>query len=199
MLDLTLDKISDKTVENEEHPKRAAQDGRADTAAERRRRIVAWMRSHGAPIRGGELAKHLRVSRQCLVQDVAILRAGGEEIEATPRGYRLPKGTSRAHRAILACRHAPERTEEELQILVDHGVKMLDVIVEHPLYGELRGSLMIESRADVQDFLGRVRSSHASLLSSLTGGVHLHTVEASRPEMISRAKAALRARGFLLK
>jgi uncharacterized protein len=78
-------------------------------------------------------------------------------------------------------------------------VKILDVIVEHPIYGELRGSLMIESRADVQDFLRRVRSTHASLLSSLTAGVHLHTVEASRPEMISRARAQLRQKGFLLK
>jgi len=157
------------------------------------------MRAHRAPIRGDELARRFRVSRQCLVQDVAILRASGEEIEATPRGYRLPKVQNPAHRAILACRHAPERTEEELDILVDHGVKILDVIVEHPLYGELRGSLMIESRADVQDFLKHVKTSHASLLSSLTGGVHLHTVEASRPELIARAKAKLRARGFLLK
>jgi uncharacterized protein len=176
-----------------------SQAARPDSAERRRRRIVAWMRSHGGPIRGGELAKHLRVSRQCLVQDVAILRASGEEIEATPRGYRLPKEMGRRHRAILACRHAPERTEEELQILVDHGVKILDVIVEHPVYGELRGSLMLESRADVQDFLRQVVATHAAMLSSLTGGVHLHTVEASRPEMISRAKARLRARGFLLK
>jgi hypothetical protein len=172
---------------------------RPDSTERRRRRIVAWMRSHETPIRGGELAKHLRVSRQCLVQDVAILRASGEDIEATPRGYRLPKSMGRGHRAILACRHAPERTEEELQILVDHGVKILDVIVEHAVYGELRGSLMIESRADVQEFLGHVSASHASLLSSLTGGVYLHTIEATRPEMISRAKAQLRARGFLLK
>jgi transcriptional regulator of NAD metabolism len=172
---------------------------RPDSAELRRRRIVAWMRTHGGPIRGGELAKHFRVSRQSLVQDVAILRAGGEDIVATPRGYLLPESAGRGHRAILACRHAPERTEEELQILVDHGVKILDVIVEHPLYGELRGSLMIESRADLQDFLAHVSTSHALLLSSLTGGVHLHTIEASRPEMISRAKARLRARGFLLK
>ena len=173
---------------------------RADSAIDRRRRqIVQWMRAQRAPIRGSELAKHFRVSRQCLVQDVAILRASGEEIVATPRGYHLPKGSGQRHRAILACRHEPERTEEELQTLVDYGVKVLDVIVEHPLYGELRGSLMIESRADVQDFLAQVRTSKAALLSSLTDGVHLHTVEASRPEMISRAKARLRARGFLLK
>lgn len=170
-----------------------------DSADQRRRRIVAWMRGHGTPIRGGELAKRLRVSRQCLVQDVAILRARGEQILATPRGYRLPDEPNHAHREILACRHEPERTKEELEILVDHGVRVLDVIVEHPLYGELRGSLMIESRADVQDFLQQVKAVHASLLSSLTGGVHLHTVEASRPEMIARAKTRLRARGFLLK
>jgi len=173
--------------------------GKGDPAELRRRGILAWMRNHGEPIRGGELAKRFRVSRQCLVQDVAILRAGGEEIEATPRGYHLPAGVRQMHRAILACRHAPERTEEELNILVDHGVKVVDVIVEHPVYGELRGSLMIESRADVQDFLVQVRSSHASYLSSLTGGVHLHTVEASRAELILRAKAQLRTRGFLLK
>jgi transcriptional regulator of NAD metabolism len=145
---------------------------KADPAEQRRRGILAWMQSHQEPVCGGELAKRFRVSRQCLVQDVAILRASGEKIEATP---------------------------EELQILVDHGVKILDVIVEHPVYGELRGSLMLESRADVQDFLARVHSSHAALLSSLTRGVHLHTVEASRPELIARAKAQLRARGFLLK
>jgi len=168
-------------------------------AAKRRRGILAWLRRHGGPIRGGELAKRFAVSRQCLVQDVAILRAGGERIEATPRGYRVPEAAKRRPQAILACRHASERTKEELDILVDHGVKVLDVIVEHPVYGELRGSLMLESRADVQDFLSQVSSSRASLLSSLTGGVHLHTVEAARPELIARAKARLRARGILLK
>ncbi len=170
-----------------------------DSAQRRRHGILKWMHAHGGTIHGGELARRFRVSRQCLVQDVAILRAGGEEILATPRGYRLPEDSSHAHRAILACRHQPERTREELEILVDHGVKVLDVIVEHPLYGELRGSLMIESRADVQDFLKQVAASRASLLSSLTGGVHLHTVEASRPEMISRARAQLRQRGILLR
>jgi transcriptional regulator of NAD metabolism len=170
-----------------------------DSAEQRRRRIVESIETHRGPIQGAELAKRCHVSRQCLVQDVAILRASGVEILATPRGYQLPRGAEHAHRAILACRHAPERTEEELHILVDHGVKVLDVVVEHPLYGELRGSLMIESRADVRDFLERVRASHAMLLSELTDGVHLHTVEASRPEMIARARAQLRVRGILLK
>jgi uncharacterized protein len=179
--------------------KTTASTPRLEASEERRCRIVRWMRAHGGPIAGADMAKRLRVSRQCLVQDIAILRAGGEEILATPRGYRLPDEAGHSHRAVLACRHAPERTQEELHILVDHGVKVLDVIVEHPLYGDLRGSLMIESRADVQDFMKRVKAAHASLLSTLTGGIHLHTIEASRPEMISRARARLRERGFLLK
>jgi transcriptional regulator of NAD metabolism len=170
-----------------------------DAGDERRHRILAWMQRHRAPVRGSELASHFDVSRQCIVQDIAILRAGGTEILATPRGYRLPDALRLEHREILACDHPAERTEEELQILVDHGVKVLDVIVEHPLYGELRGSLMIESRADVQDFLQQMRARKASLLSSLTGGIHLHTVEAHRAEMIARAKTNLRERGFLLK
>ncbi len=169
-------------------------------AAERRRRLTAWMRTRTGPVHGDELARRFRVSRQCLVQDVAILRAAGVDIISTPQGYRLPQsGRSAPHRATLACRHSPAQTEEELNILVDHGLRVLDVVVEHALYGELRGSLMIESRADVQDFLRRWKTTRASLLSSLTNGVHLHTVEASSRERIARAKAALHARGMLLK
>jgi hypothetical protein len=156
------------------------------------------MRNRRAPVQGSDIAAHFRVSRQCVVQDIAILRASGTEIVATPQGYRLPENGSHNVRAILACRHAPERTEEELQILVDHGVHVLDVMVEHPLYGELRGSLMIRSRVDLQDFLDRVRQTKAMLLLSLTGGVHLHTVEAPREDLINRARATLRSRGFLL-
>ena len=173
---------------------------RMASGATRRRRIVQWMRGRNGPVPGTELARHFRVSRQCVVQDIAILRAERNDILSTPQGYRLPaKQVPDGHRVVIACQHGPERTEEELQVLVDNGVRVLDVIVEHALYGEMRGSLMIESRADVQDFLRRWRSTKASLLSSLTRGVHLHTVEASKPEMIARARAELQSRGILLK
>jgi len=158
------------------------------------------MRAQSGPVPGTELARHFRVSRQCVVQDIAILRAEGNDILSTPQGYRLPaKQAADTQRAVIACQHSPERTEEELQILVDNGVRILDVIVEHALYGEMRGSLMIESRADVQDFIRQWCGTKANLLSSLTHGVHLHTVEASKPGMIARAKAQLQSRGILLK
>jgi uncharacterized protein len=162
--------------------------------------MLEWMRERIGPVPGTELARHFRVSRQCVVQDIAILRAERNDILSTPQGYRMPaKPVREAHRAVIACQHGPERTEEELQVFVDNGVRVLDVIVEHALYGEMRGSLTIESRADVEDFLRRWRDTKASLLSSLTRGVHLHTVEASKPEMIARARMQLRSRGILLK
>jgi transcriptional regulator of NAD metabolism len=170
-----------------------------ESGAERRRRLTEWMRTQSGAVHGDDLARRFRVSRQCLVQDVAILRAAGVDIISTPQGYRLPRNAPSAHRATLACRHTPEQTEEELNILVDHGVRVLDVVVEHALYGELRGSLMIESRADVQDFLRRWQGAKASLLSTLTNGVHLHTVESNNKERIARAKAQLHQRGMLLK
>ena len=105
---------------------------RDQAGAKRRRRLMEWMRAQSKPVPGSALARHFHVSRQCLVQDVAILRAAGEEILSAPQGYRLPGAQTSEHRAILACKHVPERTEEELQVLVDHGVRVLDVVVEHP-------------------------------------------------------------------
>src|SRR5580704_17218392 len=91
--------------------------GGEESASRRRRQILEWMRANRSPVHGGDLARRFRVSRQSLVQDVAILRAGGQEILGTPRGYRLPDTVHHGHEAILACKHTPERTEEELNIL----------------------------------------------------------------------------------
>jgi len=170
----------------------------ADSSA-RRGKIENLLRTQKTPIQGSRLAELFNVSRQCIVQDLAILRAGGAQIEATPRGYIVSPRAQGAVRSVLACRHKPERTQEELEILVDNGCKVLDVIVEHPLYGELRGALMLSSRADVADFCNNWHNSRAQLLSSLTDGVHLHTIEATRRDRITRAKSQLRARGFLLR
>ena len=82
--------------------------------------------------------------------------------------------------------------------MVDHGLKVVDVIVEHPVYGELRGTLMLTSRADVREFAERVDSGEVALLSELSGGVHLHTVEAPSQDRLERARRALHQRGFLV-
>ncbi|HEU0167423.1 MAG TPA: transcription repressor NadR, partial [Chloroflexota bacterium] len=149
------------------------------------------------PVSGHELAEQLGVSRQIIVQDFAILRATGHNILSTPRGYILPAAPANV-RAVIASRHDRAHTAHELRLLVDHGIRVVDVIVEHPVYGELRGPLMIASREDVREFEERVLDGHVALLSELSDGLHLHTVEAPSEERLEKAREALRERGFLV-
>ena len=168
-------------------------------SGERRARIIALLQESERPVTGADLATRLGVSRQVIVQDIALLRAQGAGVVATPLGYMLAKRLApTALRAVLACRHTYETTEDELLTMVDLGLTVVDVVVEHPIYGEIRGLLALESRADVRRFLDRLRESQASLLSALTKGVHLHTVEARRPEALAQARAELSAKGYLL-
>lgn len=166
-------------------------------AASRRQAILDRLRSADRPVSASALAAGLNVSRQIIVGDIALLRAGGAEISATPRGYVLPRATDGITRTI-ACRHALAQTGQELDILVDNGCTVLDVIVEHPVYGQLTGQLQISSRYDVEQFLVRIRDSDAAPLSMLTGGLHLHTLCCPNEDAYTRACAALKAAGLLL-
>lgn len=166
-------------------------------AASRRQAILDRLRSADRPVSASALAAGLNVSRQIIVGDIALLRAGGAEISATPRGYVLPRATDGITRTI-ACRHILAQTGQELDILVDNGCTVLDVIVEHPVYGQLTGQLQISSRYDVEQFLARIRDSDAAPLSMLTGGLHLHTLCCPNEDAYTRACAALKAAGLLL-
>ena len=166
-------------------------------AASRRQAILDRLRSADRPVSASALAAGLNVSRQIIVGDIALLRAGGAEISATPRGYVLPRATDGITRTI-ACRHTLAQTGQELDILVDNGCTVLDVIVEHPVYGQLTGQLQISSRYDVEQFLARTRDSDAAPLSMLTGGLHLHTLCCPNEDAYTRACAALKAAGLLL-
>lgn len=166
-------------------------------AASRRQAILDRLRTADRPVSASALAAGLNVSRQIIVGDIALLRAGGAEISATPRGYVLPRATDVITRTI-ACRHTLAQTGQELDILVDNGCTVLDVIVEHPVYGQLTGQLQISSRYDVEQFLARIRDSDAAPLSMLTGGLHLHTLCCPNEDAYTRACAALKAAGLLL-
>ena len=166
-------------------------------AQERRQEILKLLHQSAHPISASALAERFSVTRQVIVGDIALLRAGGAEISATPRGYVLPRATDGITRTI-ACRHALEQTGTELDILVDNGCTVLDVIVEHPVYGQLTGQLQISSRYDVEQFLARVQAHDAAPLSMLTGGIHLHTLRCPDEAACERACAALKAAGLLL-
>ena len=143
----------------------------------RRNRILNILENSSVPVSASRMATKLKVSRQVIVGDVALLRACGWDIIATARGYLLaPVYPGSRYMGKLACQHSLEQTGQELSTIVRLGGEVLNVVVEHYLYGEITGQLNIATQKDVADFLQRVKDNETRLLSELTGGVHLHTV-----------------------
>ena len=168
---------------------------RTVTAEERRKGIEQVLSQSPGPVSAAALARRFGVSRQIIVGDVALLRAAGAAIDATPRGYVTRRGSVGLVRQV-ACRHAAADLEQELNIMVDNGCTVLDVAVDHPVYGQLTGALHLRSRYDVQQFV--VRCAEARPLSVLTEGIHLHTLVCPDEAAWERVRAALAAAGFLL-
>lgn len=166
---------------------------------ERRAFIIQMLKDSKEPVTGQELAEKTDVSRQVIVTDVALLKTANEPIIATNRGYLYfqEQTSEQLYRKVIACNHTPEQTKDELEIIVDCGVTVTDVTVEHPIYGELTGSLRIASRYDVEQFITSLQKFDAPLLSVLTGGVHLHTLEADSLDKINAACDALKEANYL--
>ncbi|WP_241559448.1 transcription repressor NadR [Lacticaseibacillus hulanensis] len=162
----------------------------------RQTQIKAELLSATAPISASALAKKYNVSRQTIVGDVALMRALGEQIVATPRGYEYERASS--NEALLVCKHLPVDAADEMRRIVHNGGVVKDVIVDHPLYGQLRGALLIRSDADINMFTAKMRQNKGHMLSELTAGVHMHTVAYEKPEQLKAIKDALRQGGFLV-
>lgn len=166
----------------------------------RRELILSWLKTSDEPWTGQALASETHVSRQVIVQDISLLKASGEPIIATSRGYIYlnEKKEQTREKKVIAVKHSPEETSKELYTIVDYGVTVQNVIVEHPIYGDLTGSLMLKNRHDVDIFLSEVERTQASLLSGLTEGVHLHTLEADTKEQLEKVVEALKAHNIIL-
>ncbi|MBL1226739.1 transcription repressor NadR [Enterococcus sp. BWR-S5] len=164
---------------------------------QRRSEILSVLEAAEAPVSAGKLAAKFVVSRQIIVGDVALLRAAGHEIVATARGYLLEQKEETAFVRKIACQHQPNQTEEELSCIVALGGEVLDVIVEHPIYGELTGNLRVRTQEDVKRFIDSYKRSNASLLSELTAGIHLHTIRCEDEKALEKIKQALLEKGIL--
>lgn len=164
---------------------------------DRREQIVKYLDAQVGPVSGSRLASIFNVSRQVIVQDMAILRAEKINIIATSQGYMsIPKKKLFTKRVV--CSHNKEDMKFELMTFIECGCKVIDVIVEHPVYGELKGNLMLSNSKEVNDFIEKVNNSNAVLLSQLTNGLHIHTVEAINEDSIEKAKDILRENGNLV-
>ena len=167
------------------------------TAQERRNAILSHLQRGKSPLSATALAGLLGVSRQVIVGDVALLRAGGAQIDATPRGYQLHPA-EKGYTGILACVHSTEdEMRTELYTIVDQGGVVVDVAVENSLYGELRGNLNLASRYDVDNFIQQAKDTPEALLSRMTGGVHLHTLHCPDAGSFERIKKELEEKGIL--
>ena len=165
-------------------------------AEERRQAIRELLQNSKQPVSASALAARFAVSRQIIVGDIALLRAAGAEISATPRGYVILRETAGLVRQV-AVQHDAAGMEAELNAMVDQGCTVLDVIVEHPIYGQLTGPLQLVSRYDVAQFLARCSQPDARL-SELTEGIHLHTLSCPDEAAFDRGREELRRLGILL-
>lgn len=166
-------------------------------AQERRQAIARRLERARGPVSATALAREFSVSRQIIVGDVAILRAGGQGITATPRGYMVQHAPSGLVRQI-AVKHDGPAMEAELNAMVDQGCTVLDVIVDHPIYGQITGPLQLSDRYQVGQFIARCRSQAAAPLSQLTEGIHLHTLSCPDQGAYERVREELARQGILL-
>ena len=160
------------------------------TTAERRAAILQQLAHAGAPIAARTLATHYGVSRQVIVQDLAVIRASHPGIISTARGYVLeqpdqPAGCTREFKV----RHTPDRTGQELNLIVDCGGQVKNISISHRVYGRIP--------QDVREFLQSFEASSSTVLSTATDGYHYHLVEAATPDRLSLIEKELKEHGFL--
>ena len=164
---------------------------------ERREEIIKIIKSSSQPVAGTELAKVLGVSRQVIVQDMALIRANGVEITSTNRGYIIQKEkeVSRVFKVI----HTNEQVEEELTLFVDLGGRVEDVFVYHKVYGVIKVNLNIKSRRDVKKYMEDINSGKSTNLLNLTSNYHYHTITAEDEQTLDLIQDELNKKGFLAK
>ena len=165
---------------------------------ERRNAIIEILTQRTVPISGTELAKQLHVSRQVIVQDMALLRTANESIISTHRGYLYHPSNEIGYSRIFKCCHDNEQTEAELNCIVDQGGVVENVFVHHKVYGRMEAPLNIRSRRDVQAFLETIRSGKSTLLMNITSNYHYHKITASEPNILNAIEQELIKHRFLV-
>lgn len=164
---------------------------------ERREEIIHILKNSAHAVSGTELAKRLGVSRQVIVQDMALIRANGIDIISTHRGYLIndAKKVSRVFKVF----HTDEQVEEELNLFVDLGGKVEDVFVYHKVYNVIKAPMNIKSRMDVKKYMADISSGKSTQLKNLTSNYHYHTITADSKDVLDMIQQELSERGFLAK
>lgn len=167
-------------------------------AEERRKYILNRLQNIDYPISASLFARESKVSRQVIVNDIAILRASGWEIESTNRGYIIDTDDG-LFKEVVKVSHDVRRTREELYIIVDGGAKVLDVSIDHKIYGRMSASLNLSNRREVDEFCEELEITEDGSLSSITNNEHYHTIVADSKKAIEYVLDRLDKEGFLIR
>ncbi|KRM95857.1 YrxA [Liquorilactobacillus aquaticus DSM 21051] len=143
-----------------------------------------------------QLARKYGVSRQTIVGDIALLRAQGEPIVSTVNGYKYQEESTSYH-GVVVCQHTFDQTREELEGIISLGGEVVDVLIEHSVYGQIVGTLGLATQSDINDFMSRVKNENHRLLASLTNGIHLHNISCKDEETFNKIQLRLDKLGFL--
>ena len=165
------------------------------TGAERRKALLAMMRETEKPLSGTALGKRTGVIRQVVVQDMALLRTEGYPIISTARGY-LMEASKGCTRLFKVC-HTNEQVEDELTTIVDLGGTVVNVMVNHRIYGKLDAQLNIKNRRDVAKFLDDINTGKSTPLLNVKSGYHFHLVSAETEDVLDEIEEALRGKNYL--
>lgn len=165
-------------------------------AEKRREEILSLMGNTENPLPANVLAERFKVSRQVIVQDIAVLRASGYDITATNRGYVL--NTKVLATRIFKCRHTFEEIVDEGVLIIECGGRVENIFVNHRLYGRISARLDLYSRTHVEELYRSLVSGASKPLMSVTDGYHYHTVSAASEEVLDEIEKKLRFAGFLI-
>jgi len=169
------------------------------TGEERREQLLYLLRNQQEPMSGTALAQRFHVSRQVIVQDIALMRAENIAVLSTNKGYLIRTAAAAAQqpKRVFYVRHDTDQVLEEFMTVLELGGKILDVAVEHELYGQIRVELLIETEQDARDFVDRLARCRDNPLKVLTGDCHYHTVSAPSEKLLDLIEQELKAKGFM--
>lgn len=166
------------------------------TGNQRRDKIIQMIENSNGPLPAKDLAAAFAVSRQVIVQDIALIRAAGYDVLSTNRGYILLKKEPASR--IIKVAHTDEQMEDEMNTIVDLGAKLDNVLVNHRVYGHIEAPLHISSRKDIKEFLQKLKDSSSTPLKNTTAGYHYHKISASDEATLNEVEQALKNKGYLL-
>lgn len=165
----------------------------------RRDKILEALQSTNKPLSGTYLSKEYHVSRQIIVTDIALLRANHHNIISTNRGYILLTDKITNAKRVIYVDHDNEDIADELNTIVDLGGKVLNVMVDHELYGQVIAPLTISNRREVLNFVNKVKKTSDVPLKHLCNGKHYHTIEAESEDILDLIETELNKKGYLIK